>query len=99
MIAFQDFAPGQMSQATSLVAGQWQPFDQAVVAANAWIQQYAIHVISVETLLLPNVWNTVARGTLESRLHTTGDMSNHWFQVVRVWFDPEQTGHVSRQPV
>jgi len=89
MIAFQDFAPGQIAHGSSPLTSQWQPFDQAVIAANTWIKQYSIRVISVETLLLPNVWNTVARGTLESRLHTSGEMSNHWYQIVRVWFDPE----------
>ena len=87
MIAFQDFAPAQTTQGASPISNQWQTFDQAVIAANAWIQQYSVRVISVETLLLPNVWNTVARGTLEARLHTSGEMSNHWYQVVRVWFE------------
>jgi hypothetical protein len=87
MIAFQDFAPAQLSISGGPIASQWEPFDQAVIRANAWIQQYSIRVISVETLLLPNVWNTVARGTLESRMHTSADMANHWFQVVRVWFE------------
>jgi hypothetical protein len=88
MIAFQDFAPAQSTPGPSAISNQWQTFDQAVIAANAWIQQYSIRVISIETLLLPNVWNPNLRGTLESRLHTAGEMSNHWYQVVRVWFEP-----------
>jgi hypothetical protein len=97
MIAFQDFAPAQLAPAAGGV--QCEPFDRAVVAANTWIQQYSVTVLNVETLLLPNVWNSTARGTLESRLHSSGDMSTHWYQVVRVWFDPEQSGPIARQPV
>ena len=88
MIAFQDFAPGQVAGPAGPIVGQWEPFDRAVLRANDWIKQYSIRVISVETLVLPNVWNTVARGTLESRMHTSNEMSNHWYQVVRVWFEP-----------
>lgn len=99
MIAFQDFAPKQVTQNVGPLASQWEPFDQAVVAANGWITTNCVAVISIETLLLPNIWNTTARGTLESRMHTASDMAIHWYQVVRVWFDPEQSGPVHRQAV
>lgn len=78
-----------MAQTSGPISGQWEPFDRAVFAANAWITQHSVRVLNVETLLMPNVWNSAARGTLESRMHSSAEMATHWYQIVRVWFDPE----------
>ena len=88
MISFQDFAPRPLptpgvgfSQAV-----RFETFDQAVVAANAWIQQYGVQVINVETVVLPSVYKPNAQGTLDSNLHTMADGSSHWYQILRVWY-------------
>lgn len=98
MLAFLDFVP----QAQTETKTQWnlhtvhrvesRSFTDAVVAANAWIQQYGIKVLQFETVVLPNVWAPGEEGSTDGSLavQDTGDHNtrvSHWHQFLRVWYE------------
>lgn len=93
MIKFRDFAPpaeelGLLGK--SPVAG----FERAVESANQWIEAFDIHVLSIETVVLPNIGSE--EGTGEAELEV-GNRTTYWYQIVRVWHQDEQLGHESEE--
>jgi hypothetical protein len=64
MIAYRDFAPGQVSAPALMKPATYESLDQALAAANAWIRSNAIEVLSVETVVLPNLWTPHSEGTI-----------------------------------
>jgi len=84
-IAYKDFAPKMTSARTLLKAEQFQNFDDAVAAANAWIAEAQPEVMNVETVVLPNIWRSVEEGTADASLNAAGNIST-WHQFVRVWY-------------
>lgn len=95
MIGCRDFAPRQLTPLVppgALFAwvslmnmqGEYESFDSALAAANAWIGEERIEVINVETVVLPNIWQPSEEGTRDAGLRT-GDLAV-WHQFVRVWY-------------
>ncbi len=89
MIAFQDFVPQQLQPPGFFTAAQYALIDQAVQAANVWIQQEGVKVLNVETIVLPNMNNSGEEGTGDAMVRTSGDTSSFWYQFVRVWYSAE----------
>ena len=85
MIAFKDFAPKQISAPGLLSAGEYETFDAAVSAANAWIARRRAEVLSVETVVLPNVWSPHSEGTADPN-QVLQHGPHAWNQFVRVWY-------------
>lgn len=88
MITFEDFAPRVTSPAGPFRRGQFQTFEDAVKAADAWIRESGVDVINLETVVLPNVWSPGEEGTVDAELPTNeGNLiTNNWYQFVRVWY-------------
>lgn len=84
-IAYKDFAPRMVAARTLLRAEEFQNLDDALAAANAWIDAEAPDVIHVETVVLPNIWRSVEEGTADASLSATGNIST-WHQFIRVWY-------------
>ena len=78
MIAYRDFAPGQVT-APALM----QP---ALAGANAWIGSNAIDVLSVETIVLPNLWTPHSEGTADPNRVLQPGFAQAWNQFIRVWY-------------
>jgi hypothetical protein len=86
MIAFRDFAPQQVSPAALLQPARYEPLAQVVAAANEWITAQGVEVVTVETVVLPNVWGPHAEGTEDPGIGTRGDFPIVWNQFIRVWY-------------
>jgi hypothetical protein len=93
MLRYADFAPrfakssGLWNQMVG--AGEFESFDAAVEAANRWIVTNSVKVVSVETVVLPNIWAEREEGTKDASLATneTNFAVNRWHQFVRVWYE------------
>jgi hypothetical protein len=86
MIAFKDFAPQQIKPGGLLTLPEYEMFDSAVQSANSWIALESVQVLSIETVLLPNIWHSSGQGTGDPRLRTRSDFPSDWYQIVRVWY-------------
>ncbi len=86
MIAFKDFVPKMITEPRLFKAGVYESFDDALNAANDWIDESAITVINVETVVLPNIWSRFEEGPTDVALGTSGEMPSHWHQFIRCWY-------------
>ena len=90
MIGYRDFAPRQTSPPGLLARGEYDSFDAAVAAANQWIAQERAEVVSIETVVLPNIWSRHEEGTADPSVGTIGNVMSTWHQFVRVWYRTQQ---------
>ncbi len=82
MIQFKDFAP-QITK-RGFFSREFESFQEALAAANAWIRESQVDVVNIETVVLPEMWGE--DGTTDTNLTTSGDMMNSWYQFIRVWY-------------
>jgi len=87
MIRYRDFAP-RRTPGGLLHADRYESFDGAVSAAEAWIIESKVDVISLETVVLPNIWSKDEQGTTDASVETEQAMTavNEWNQFLRVWY-------------
>lgn len=87
MICYRDFAPHIIKRGL-LHSDDYENFDAAVAAANAWIASANIEITNVETVVLPNISPDRSEGTMDGRVETEEAMTsiNEWYQFVRVWY-------------
>lgn len=87
MISYRDFAPHAIKRGL-LHSDTYQNFDAAVTAANAWLAGSAIDIVSIETVVLPNISADRSEGTSDGRVETEEAMTsiNEWYQFLRVWY-------------
>jgi hypothetical protein len=86
VIRYQDFTPQMLTPPGFLTVATYEPLQVAVDAANAWIKENGIHILNIETLLLPNIWSRFEEGSSDPSLGTSGESPSQWHQVVRVWY-------------
>ncbi|MDP6443220.1 MAG: hypothetical protein QGG36_28535 [Pirellulaceae bacterium] len=87
---FRDFVPQMTQDPGILRMAEYEDFEEAVVEANQWVRQNRIHVLQIETVVLPNIWSPYEEGTTDSSLGTRGGAPSHWHQFVRVWFETDE---------
>ena len=87
MIRYRDFAPHVIKRGL-LHSDEFENFDAAVAAANAWIAAETPQIVNVETVVLPNISADRSEGTIDGRVETEEAMTsiNEWYQFVRVWY-------------
>jgi hypothetical protein len=85
VIAYQDFAPKQLERAGLLRGAAYETFDEALAAANRWINAERVSVVNVETVVLPNIWSELEEGGTADVEVTTGGWAQ-WYQFIRVWY-------------
>ncbi len=87
MISYRDFAPHVIKRGL-LHSDAYENFDAAVAAANAWIAEAKIDLMSVETVVLPNISADESESTSDGRVETEEAMTsiNQWYQFLRVWY-------------
>lgn len=82
-VAFQDFFP-QVTR-SGFLSSEYESFDQVVKRANEWMASSGVQVLSVETVVLPNVSN--GDEARQTNIRTSGEMSSYWRQFLRVWYE------------
>ncbi|MBT3376446.1 MAG: hypothetical protein HN742_41775 [Lentisphaerae bacterium] len=85
MIAFRDFAPQTTKR--GFLKTEFQTFEEALSAANEWIAENQIDVVTIETVVLPEIWSE--DGTTDTELTTSGEMMRSWYQFIRIWYRNE----------
>ena len=82
---YKDFFPEVLS--SGFFSTQHESLTATVARANQWVMAYKVRVINLETVVLPNIKSVEDAG--EAGIRTSGEVSSHWYQVVRVWYDIE----------
>jgi adenine C2-methylase RlmN of 23S rRNA A2503 and tRNA A37 len=85
MIQVKDFVP-EKSKGSLFKSGKIQQFDEVLKEMNNWIETNNIDVVSIETVLLPNIHDSQEEGSQDTELFTGGESSSHWYQLMRVWY-------------
>lgn len=88
MIYFKDFRPkiAGRKKILFMTVSDYEGISEVIPEMNDWISRHGLNVINVETVTLPNVDSE--EGSNDSHLRTSGEMSAHWFQIIRVWYEP-----------
>jgi len=86
MIHFRDFVPKMIEAPRLFKPGEYESIEDALKAANRWIDEKRIHVVNVETVVLPNIWSRFEEGPTDVALGTSGEMPSHWHQFIRCWY-------------
>jgi hypothetical protein len=74
--------------AAFLSPAEHESFEAALADANRWIKENEIRVVSVETVVLPNIWNRFEEGSDDPAL-AVADLI-FWHQFIRVWYEVGQ---------
>jgi hypothetical protein len=85
MLRYQDFVPKMTKPAAFLSPAEHESFAAALAESNRWIKENEIRVVSVETVVLPNIWNRFEEGPSDPALGVS-DLS-FWHQFIRVWHE------------
>ena len=56
MLKYKDFVPKEIEAPGFFKEGKHESFDHAMEAANEWLANNEVTVISIETVVLPNIW-------------------------------------------
>ena len=86
MIRYQDFIPKMVTPPALFTPPTYEEFDVALEAANRWIKENEIRVVTMETVVLPNIWSRWEEGTSDPALGVSGEMHSEWHQIIRVWY-------------
>lgn len=85
MLKYKDFVPRQLKAPGVFDLGEHESFDHAVEAANQWLMTNSIQLISLETVVLPNIWSRWEEGSSDASLGT-GEAPSRWHQFLRCWY-------------
>ena len=86
MLRYKDFVPKQIAAPGIFDAGEHESFDAAVIAANKWLSESDVKLISIETVVLPNIWSKWEEGSGDASIGTSGDSPSRWHQFLRCWY-------------
>jgi hypothetical protein len=88
MLKYKNFVPKQIKAAGFFSDADYENFDHAVDAADAWIARSGHAVIQIETVVLPNMYAPREKGPNDSYIAapTTEYSNTHWYQFLRVWY-------------
>lgn len=86
MLAYKDCAPKQISPVGLLKAAEYESFNEAVAAANAWIERKGVDVINVETVVLPSLSGPHSEGSTDPNVVLQPSFAATWNQFIRVWY-------------
>ena len=87
MLKYRDFVPKQIAAPGIFKPGEHETFDDAVLAANDWIESSPIKLIGLETVVLPNIWSKWEEGSSDASIGTSGDSPSRWHQFLRCWYE------------
>ena len=62
MLKYKDFVPEEIEAPGFFKEGRHESFEHAVQAANQWLSENRVALISIETVVLPNNLEPLGRG-------------------------------------
>ena len=86
MLKYKTFVPRQTKAYGFLSDGDFANFDDAVAAADEWIESTGVEIVQIETVVLPNMYDSGEKGPNDTYLRVPDRMANHWHQFLRVWY-------------
>lgn len=86
MIKYHDFVPQEIKPPGFFELGEHESFCHAVEEMNQWLAEKRVRVISIETVVLPNIWNKWEEGSRDASLATVSESTNRWHQFIRCWY-------------
>ena len=86
MLRYKDFVPKQITAPGLFKDGEHESFEHAVEAANQWLAETKVKLISIETVVLPNIWSRWEEGSDDASIGTSGDTPSRWHQFLRCWY-------------
>ena len=89
----KDFSPRRTESPGFLKSARYQSFEEVLREANRWLLEHSIEPISIETVVLPNIYDWSEQGSQDTSLQTDGEQSSQWHQVVRVWYQTPRAGN------
>jgi hypothetical protein len=89
MLKHRDFVPKVLNTPRFMGVAwagreEYEDLDDAEASAGAWIEQEKIQVVSVETVVLPNIWAPGEEGSEDPAIATQAPPT--WHQFIRVWY-------------
>lgn len=88
-IKFVDFVPARISPGGLFSSAQYETLDKALEEMDKWIKDNPRYtVISVETVVLPNIHSTKEEGSQDTELIIlqSDTVKARWHQFFRVWY-------------
>ena len=85
MIRFRDFTPERRAARGIFGRTTYGDLSEVMEKVNAWIEKSGFDVITIETVVLPNIYRPEEEGTLDPSIKTTNVLTT-WHQFVRVWY-------------
>ncbi|MEI7928050.1 MAG: hypothetical protein WCH40_05825 [Verrucomicrobiales bacterium] len=82
-IGYKDFFPEIVK--AGFFTNDHESMSATVARANVWLTTSDLTVITIETVVLPNISSET--GASQSSIRTSGEISSFWHQVVRVWYE------------
>jgi hypothetical protein len=86
MLKYRDFVPKQIIAPGLFKPGEHESFEAAVDAVNQWLRETTVTLVSIETVVLPNIWSQWEQGSQDASLGTSGEAVSHWHQFIRCWY-------------
>lgn len=86
MIKFKDFVPELEDEGGLFRQVAFEEFQAALDRANAWVETDGIELISIETVVLPNIHSKYEEGSTDVQLKASSGVSTDWHQFIRVWY-------------
>ena len=86
MLKFKDFVPTRIKKAGFLSQAQFEHFTDKVGEINEWVTENSIEIVSIETVVLPNIWDEHEEGSEDVDLATSGTNISSWHQFIRIWY-------------
>lgn len=86
MIKNKDFTPQITKKGGMFKSTKVEGFQEVVDHMNIWIAENKPEVITIETVVLPNIYDPDEEGSEDTMLGTGGQSNAHWYQFIRVWY-------------
>ncbi len=86
MIKHIDFTPEVTKKGGLFKSAQIERFQDVVDRMNEWRKSDSSNIISIETVVLPNIHDADEEGSEDTMLGTGRESSSHWYQLIRVWY-------------
>lgn len=80
---YKDFFPKVLE--SGFFSTTHEELPATVARANQWVEESGVRVVNVETVVLPNIRS--AEDASQVGIRTSGELSSHWYQIVRVWHE------------